>query len=63
MLKYARAGTAMTTPLVGTDEKQMKLTYLKLITRNKNMFCDRNIVDVGSIERTFILKNKTVALL
>jgi hypothetical protein len=53
----------MTTPLVGTDEKQMELTYLKLITRNKKMFCDRDIVDVGSVERTFILKNKAVALL
>jgi hypothetical protein len=54
MLKYARAGTAMTTPLVGTDEKQMKFSYLKLITRNKYMLCDGKIVDVGSIKRTFI---------
>jgi hypothetical protein len=45
----------MTTPLVGTDEKQMELTDLELITRNKNMFCDGNIVDVGSVERSFIL--------
>jgi hypothetical protein len=50
MLKYARAGTAMITPLVGTDEKQMKFSYLKLITRNKNMFGDRNIVDVGTVK-------------
>jgi hypothetical protein len=63
MLKYARAGTAMTTPLVGTDEKQMELTYLKLITRNKCMLCDGNIVDVGSIERTFILEKKRITLL
>jgi hypothetical protein len=55
MLKYARAGTAMTTPLVGTDEKQMKFTYLKLITRNKKMLGDRNIVDVSSVKRTCIL--------
>jgi hypothetical protein len=39
----------MTTPLVGTDEKQMELAYLKLITRNKYMFGDRNIVDVGTV--------------
>jgi hypothetical protein len=53
----------MTTPLVGTDEKQMELTYLKLITRNKCMLCDGNIVDVGSIERTFILEKKRITLL
>jgi hypothetical protein len=45
----------MTTPLVGTDEKQMKLTYLKLITRNKYMFGDGNVVDVGSVKGACIL--------
>jgi hypothetical protein len=44
----------MTTPLVGTDEKQMELTYLKLITRNKYMFCDGNIVDVSTVKGTCI---------
>jgi hypothetical protein len=41
----------------------VELTYLKLITRNKYMLCDRNIVAVGSIERTLILENKVIALL
>jgi hypothetical protein len=40
----------MVTPLVGTDEKHVELTYLKLIPRNKFMFCDGNIVDVGTVK-------------
>jgi hypothetical protein len=40
----------MTTPLFGTDEKQMKLSDLKLITRDKYMLRDYNIVDVGAVK-------------